>query len=129
MISSSVQLLQHMRALAGWSAGSYLGPRGNLTLDSLAPFNGPSVPVVKLLAANARVKLALLRGSHCLHDASQCTAYGFTAGVWLRLTPNASASAFASAVVALVSSQSLSVTYSVSGGLNVSVQFATGRPV
>ena len=129
MISSSVQLLQNMRALAGWSAGSYLGPRGNLKLDSLSPFNGPSVPVVKLLAANARVKLALLSGSHCLHDASQCTAYGFTAGVWLRLTPNASATAFASAVVSLVSSQSLSVTYSVSGGLNVSVQFATGRPV
>lgn len=128
MISSTVQLMQNLRALAGSSASSYIGPRGNLTLNSLPPFNGPSAPVVKLLAARAHVKLALLSGSHCLHDASQCTAYGFTVAAWLRLTSTASAAA-ATAVVSLISSQSLSVTYAVSSGLNVSMQYPTGRPV
>lgn len=126
MISSNVQLLQSMRSLVGWNqTASYLGPSGNLTLNLLTPFNDPSDYVLKLLAPSAHVKLAQLNSSHCLHDAARCTAYGLTVSVWLRLTPTGDSS---SAAVSLISSQSMSCTYSMSGGLTVSVQFPSGRP-
>lgn len=126
MVSSSVQLLQDMRALVGWgAANSYLGPKGAIALNQLTPFNDQPVPVLKLLAPRAHVKLAQLSSPHCLHDVSHCGTYGFTASVWLRLTPTGSA---ATSAVSLVGAQALAVNYSAAGGLGVTVQYPTGRP-